>query len=87
MVLGETTHVVDVGKCCVVIRRVPCFKCEQCGKVFYTGGVMATLDRLVQAMKDALTEIAVIILIDLQNVRKESLLLVRFYEYQALCGR
>lgn len=60
MVPGETTHVVDMGKCCVVIRRVPCLKCEQCGEVFYTGEVMATLDRLVQTMKDALTEIAVI---------------------------
>ncbi len=55
-----TTYVADLGKTCIVVRRVPCMKCEECGEVVYTGVVMATLERLIDTLQSALAEVAVI---------------------------
>ena len=57
---GYTTHTVDLGRCCIVIRRVPCYKCEECGEVVFSGTVMSTLEKLIDTMQSALTEVAVI---------------------------
>ena len=57
---GYTTYVADLGRCVVVVRRVPCVKCEECGEVVYTGTVMATLERLIETLKDVFTEVAII---------------------------
>lgn len=56
----RTTYVADLERCVVVVRHVPCMKCEECGEVVYTGAVMATLERLIETLKDVLTEVAVI---------------------------
>lgn len=56
---GYTTHTVDLGKCCIVIRRVPCMKCDECGEIVFSGTVMATLEKLMDTMQSALTEVAV----------------------------
>ena len=55
-----TTHTVDIGHSCIVIRRVPCKVCDECGEIVFTGSVMATLEKLVDAMQSAMTEVAVI---------------------------
>lgn len=60
MINGEVTHTVDIGNSCIVIRHVPCFKCEECGEIVFTGVVMATIENLVDTMQNALTEVAVI---------------------------
>ena len=57
---GTTTDVTDLGHCLVIIRNVPCFKCEECDEIFYTGDVVKTLENLVSAAKSLLQEIAVI---------------------------
>ncbi len=28
---GFTTHVAELEKCIVIIKNVPCMKCDQCG--------------------------------------------------------
>ena len=55
-----TTHVEDMQQCCIVVRRVPCFICEECGEVFFSGDVMATLEEITAMMENTMTEIAVI---------------------------
>ncbi len=57
---GLTTYVADIGQCCIVVRRVPCMKCDTCGEVVYSGVVMVTLERLIDTLKNALTEVAVV---------------------------
>ncbi len=55
-----TTYVADLEKNCIVVRHVPCMKCDQCGEIVYTGAVMATLERLIDTLKGALAEVAVV---------------------------
>ena len=57
---GKTTHVVELDNCVVIVRNVPCLKCEQCGEVFLTGGVTKTLESIVNTLKSAMTEVAVV---------------------------
>lgn len=60
MVSGHTTHVVDMGKCIIIIKNVPCMKCTQCGEVVYTGIVVKELERITAMLEAPLTEIAVV---------------------------
>jgi len=40
-----TTHVTDLGSCIIIVKNVPCLKCEQCGEVSYTGTVASKATR------------------------------------------
>lgn len=60
MIESTTTHVAELGNCIVVIKNVPCLKCDQCGEVFVNGEVAARLEQIVAGFEKALTEIAVV---------------------------
>lgn len=57
---GFTTDVTDLGKCLVIIRNVPCFKCSECNEILYTGDVLRKLEQIIAAAKTAMQEIAII---------------------------
>ena len=54
------THVVDLKKCIVIVRNVPCLECTQCGEAYYVDEVQQRLDEIIQAVSGMMTEIAVI---------------------------
>lgn len=56
----ETTFMVDVGNCIVIIKNVPSQVCAQCGEVSYSNEVSKQLERLVESVKNSATEIAVV---------------------------
>lgn len=60
MIKSTTTHFVDLKKCIVIIKNVPCMECSQCGEKFYTDEVAERLDEIVEAVSKLMTEIAVI---------------------------
>ena len=60
MVAGTTTDFTDLGTCIVIIKNVPCSKCDQCGEKVYTGTTYARLESIVDTLRNSLTEIAVI---------------------------
>ena len=31
---GTTTYFVDLKSCMVIVKNVPCLKCDKCGEVF-----------------------------------------------------
>lgn len=55
-----TTFVTDTDKSCIVVRRVPCLQCDECGEIAYTGEVAENLEKIVNTAKQALTEVAVL---------------------------
>lgn len=57
---GFTTFVADTEDCCIVVRRVPCWTCADCGEVIYSAEVSANLEKIVSAAKKVLTEVAVV---------------------------
>ncbi len=60
MTSSKTSYVVDLDKCVIVIRNVPCLKCEQCGEVAYTDEVAQRLDEIVNSIKGLMTEVAIV---------------------------
>ena len=57
---GHTTHVVDYKGCVIIVKDVPCIKCDMCGHTYYADDVATRLEELVDSAKTLLQEIAVI---------------------------
>lgn len=56
----KTTFMVDLGNCIVIVKNVPSHVCTQCGEVSYSDDVAERLEKIVNSMKEAITEIAVV---------------------------
>ena len=59
--LGDknTTFMVGLNNC-IIIKNVPSQVCKQCGKVSYSNEVAKQLEKLVNSVKNAITEITII---------------------------
>ena len=56
-----TNHVVNLpNKRIIIVKDVPCEKCTQCGESYYNDDVMSRLEVIVNDLKTALTEVAII---------------------------
>ena len=60
MMPGITSDFTDLGSCMVIIKNVPCLKCEQCGEKAFTGATVKQIERIVDTVKDSLTEVAIV---------------------------
>ena len=54
-----TTYVRDLGKCIIIIRNVACSKCTECDEVIYTADVLEKLNRIIENLKNQITEFVV----------------------------
>ncbi len=59
-VKSETTSVTDLGDVLIIVRNVPCYECEHCNEIIYTGDVVANLEKFIDAAKALHQEISVI---------------------------
>lgn len=55
-----SNYMADLNGRFVIIKNVPCHKCSQCGEVSYSGEVTEKIERIIEKLKNALTEIAVV---------------------------
>lgn len=60
MTESTTIHTVQLKNCIVVIKNVPCQKCEQCGEVIINAEVASRIEEIVSRFEQVLTEIAVV---------------------------
>lgn len=56
----NTTFMVELEKCIIIIKNVPSQVCKQCGEVSYSDDVAKQLEKLVNSVRNAITEITVI---------------------------
>ena len=56
----KTTFMVELDNCIIIIKNVPSQVCKQCGEVSYSNEVAKQLEKLVNAVKNSITEITVI---------------------------
>ena len=56
----KTTFIADLGNCIIIVKDGPSQVCSQCGEVSYSHNVAVQLEKIVNRMKNALTEIAVV---------------------------
>ena len=50
----------DIDGHFIIIKNVPCHKCSQCGEVSYSGDTVAKIEKIVESLKKALTEVAIV---------------------------
>ena len=58
----NTTFMVELDNCIIIIiiKNVPSKVCKQCGEVSYSNEVAKQLEKLVNSVRNAITEITVI---------------------------
>ena len=44
----------------LVIRNIPCYKCEECDEIFYTGDVVKKIELITEKFKLLMQEITVV---------------------------
>ena len=57
---STTSHFVDLKKCMIIVKNVPCWECEKCGEIVLDDEVVQRLDTIIQKVSSLVTEIAVV---------------------------
>lgn len=57
---GFTTSVTDLGKCLIIVRNVPCYKCSECNEIIYTADVVQHLEKIIETAKKLMQQISII---------------------------
>jgi len=57
---GLTTSVTDLGRCLIIVRNVPCYKCSECNEVIYTADVVQHLEKIIETAKKLMQEVSII---------------------------
>ncbi|MGN1458550.1 MAG: type II toxin-antitoxin system MqsA family antitoxin [Acutalibacteraceae bacterium] len=60
MVESTTTYMVDLGKCIIIVKNVPCKKCSQCCEIVFDGKVLTKLEQITEQLENIMTEVAVV---------------------------
>jgi YgiT-type zinc finger domain-containing protein len=55
-----TSEAIELGFGLLVIRNIPCYKCEECDEIFYTGDVVQRIEAIVAEAKKLMQDIRVI---------------------------
>ena len=55
-----TSEAIEPGFVLLVIRSIPCFKCEECDEIFYTGDVAQRIEKMIEEAKQLMQEMRVI---------------------------
>lgn len=56
----NTTFMIELDNCIIIIKNVPSQVCKQCGEVTYRDEVAKQLEKLVNTVRNTITEITVI---------------------------
>lgn len=57
---STTSYMTEHNGCFIIIKNVPCSKCTQCGEEYLNGAVLQKIEDILERVKNALTEIAVV---------------------------
>ena len=55
-----TSEAIELGFGLLVVRNIPCYKCEECDEVFYTGDVVKKIEAIVDETRQMMQDIRVI---------------------------
>ena len=55
-----TSEAIKLGFGLLVIRNIPCYKCEECDEIFFTGDVVQKIEEIVDEAKQLMQETRVV---------------------------
>lgn len=57
---STTSEATEMDFGLLVIRNIPCYKCEKCDEIFYTGDVVLKLEEITEKVKQLEQEVTII---------------------------
>ena len=64
---ATTEYVEKQGNLIIVIKNVPCMKCEQCGEEFFSTEVIKAIERILDMIQNIASELTVTVIDYRQN--------------------
>lgn len=58
--MSTTSEAIELGFGLLVIRNIPCYKCEECDEVYYTGDVVQKIDAIIKEAKTLMQDLRII---------------------------
>ena len=55
-----TSEAIELGFGLLVIRNIPCYKCEECDEIFYNGDVVQRIEAMIAEAKRLMQEVRVV---------------------------
>ncbi len=55
-----TSEAIEMDFGLLVIRNIPCYKCDECDEIFYTGDVALRLEEITEKVKKLAQEVTII---------------------------
>lgn len=55
-----TSEAIELGFNLLVVRNIPCYKCEECDEIFYTGDVVEKIESIIAEAKQFTQAVRVI---------------------------
>lgn len=57
---STTTYTVVLKKCILIIKNVPCMKCEQCGDELFNADILEKIDEIIVTAEKMASEVSII---------------------------
>lgn len=57
---STTSEAIEMDFGLLVIRNIPCYKCEKCDEIFYTGDVVLKLEEITEKVKQLEQEVTIL---------------------------
>ena len=57
---STTTEAVELDNGILVIRNIPCYKCDVCNEIHFTGDVVKCLEQIISAAKQRMEQLSVV---------------------------
>ena len=57
---STTTEAIELDGGVLVIRNIPCFKCETCDEIHFSGDVVKQLEKIIAFEKQHIQELSVV---------------------------
>ena len=54
------SYMTTYSNCCIIIKNVPCSKCNQCGDEFIDGTALLKIEKIIDNLSPMMAEAAVI---------------------------
>ena len=64
---ATTEYIEKQGNYIIVIKNVPCMKCEQCGEVYFSTKVIKVIEKILDAIQMIASELTVTVIDYEQN--------------------
>lgn len=57
---STTTEAIELGFCLLIIRNIPCYKCDECDEILYTGDVAVKIEQITESVKSLMQDVVII---------------------------